>query len=172
MRTLTIRFIASRTVVGLLIRFSTISLFEHAEMLSRDGTGWIGAHAVTGVEKRPLDWAKHLILDYRYTIMVQDKAFDRAHDYLESMIGTPYDYGLILGLLLHSRKIALWSKKRVDCSELVTEVLQAAGKNPLNVQQGYDALVTPETLHLSSIFIGNRQPQLLNTPSPRKENIA
>lgn len=72
---ITIRFIASRSIIGRLIRFGTMSLFEHVEVLSRDEQGWVGAHAWTGVEKRPPDWAGKLIRDYRYDLDVTEAQF-------------------------------------------------------------------------------------------------
>lgn len=159
-----VRFIASRSIIGWLIRFGTMSLFEHVEILSRDGQGWVGAHAWTGVEKRPLDWAGKLIRDYRYELEVTETQFKMFHGFVDGMIGTRYNYLLIAGLALHLRWLALWSKDRidwskggyVDCSQLVIWALQRAGIQPLNAQMGFDGLVTPETLHLSPILIGRR----------------
>lgn len=156
MKTITIRFIASRSLIGWLIMFATMSLFSHVEVLSRDGQGWVGAHAWTGVEKRPLDWAGKLIRDYRYKLEVTEAQFDAFHEFIGRMEGTKYNYLLIAGLALHLRWLALWPGKRVDCSQLVIWALQTAGIQPLNTQMGFDGLVTPETLHLSSIFIGKR----------------
>lgn len=93
-----VRFIASRSVIGWLIRFGTMSLFEHVECLSRDGQGWVGAHAWTGVEKRPLDWAGKLIRDYRYELEVTEAQFEAFHEFIEGMEGTRYNYMLIAGV--------------------------------------------------------------------------
>lgn len=156
MKTITLRFIASRSIIGWLIRFGTMSLLEHVEVKSRDGQGWVGAHAWTGVQERPLDWAGKLIRDYRYDFEVTEAQFEAFHGFIEGMIGTRYNYTLIAGLALHLRWLALWSGKRVDCSQLVIWALQTAGIKPLNTLTVYDGLVTPETLHLSPILIGKR----------------
>ncbi len=153
MPNLIIRFVATRSLVGWLIRFATMSLWEHCEVLSRDGTGWVGAHTWTGVEQRPLDWDKHVIEDRRYQIPVTEAQFKAAHDWLEGKLGTPYNYGVIAGIALHWRWLCCRFPNRVDCSELVTGFLQQAGFQPLNTLAAYDAMISPETLHLSSLFI-------------------
>lgn len=153
---ITIRFVATRTFVGWGVRFVTLSIFEHVEALSRDGSGWTGAHALTGVEKRPLDWDKHVIRDDRYAISVTQAQYNKFHLALESQIGVKYNYLLCLGIFLHWRWLALWSKDRKDCSQLMLWCLQMAGLQALNVLPEYDPLISPETLHLSSLFIGRR----------------
>jgi hypothetical protein len=163
MQTLTIRFINSKGFVSRLITGSTFSLMDHCEMLSRDGQSWIGAHAWTGIEARPLDWAdKDLLWERRYAISMTDEQYGRAQTYIESSIGVKYDYRGILGIVLRRRK--LYSTDRKDCSQFGTETLSsgylngklltAAGLRPLNVLPEYSWMVTPEMLHLSSLFIG------------------
>jgi hypothetical protein len=116
-----------------------MSVYEHVEALSRDCSGWTGAHAITGVEKRPLDWDKHVIRDDRYSLPVTQSQFDAFHDALESQIGVKYNYWLIVGIALHWRWLALLSKGREDCSQLIIWCLQKAGINPLNTLASYDA---------------------------------
>jgi hypothetical protein len=137
-------------LVTILIAWWTNSLWIHCEALSRDGKSWTGAHAGTGVQARPLDWIKP-IRERTYAIPVPQKAFNAAHDRLESQIGMPYDYLGILGLAIHRR---IHNKKARDCSNLMTDFMQHGGLEPLNTLSGYDYLITPETLHLSSLFIG------------------
>jgi cell wall-associated NlpC family hydrolase len=156
MPNLVIRFVATRTPSGASVRFASMSVYEHVEALSRDCSGWTGAHAITGIEKRPLDWDKHVIRDDRYSLPVTQSQFDAFHDALESKIGVKYNYWLIVGIALHWRWLALLSKGREDCSQLIIWCLQKAGINPLNTLASYDALITPETLHLSPLFIGRR----------------
>jgi len=158
MPNLVIRFVATRTPSGASVRFASMSVYEHVEALSRDCSGWTGAHAITGVEKRPLDWDKHVIRDDRYSLPVTQSQFDAFHDALESQIGVKYNYWLIVGIALHWRWLALLSKGREDCSQLIIWCLQKAGINPLNTLASYDALITPESLHLSPLFIGRRSP--------------
>jgi len=58
-----------------------------------------------------------------------------------------------VGLSLHNRRFGR-GKKRIICSALMVEFLMAAGLQPLNVIEGFEYLITPETLHLSPLFIG------------------
>lgn len=151
MSVLTIRFISEPDIVSRLIEWETNSLFCHTEALSRDGQSWIGAHSGTGVQARPLDWCKP-IRERRYAVAVSDSSAARAYTWLESKVGTPYNYGDIIGLTLHNRIGS--SDHEVICSALMTQFMQQAGLEPLNVSEGYDYLITPETLHLSPLFIG------------------
>lgn len=154
MSALVIRFIDTPGFVSSAITWVTSSLWDHTEALSRDGKSWIGAHAGTGVQARPLDWCKPT-REARYAIPVPDVDWNKAHTWLESKIGTPYDYKDIVGILLKRR---IWSGNRVICSALMTQFMQQAGLEPLNILPEYDALVTPETLHLSPLFIGRGIP--------------
>jgi len=150
MQSLVIRFIDEPDWVSRAITWTTNSLWCHTEALNRAGTGWTGAHAGPGVETRALNWCKPL-RERRYAIPVSAKDYSAAHDFLESQLGIYYDYRDIFGLLIHKR---VWSPQRVICSQLMTEFMQHAGLQPLNVLPQFSALITPETLHLSPIFIG------------------
>jgi len=158
MKSLVIRFIDEPGIVARLISGWTDSLFCHTEGLSRDGKSWVGAHAGTGVEGRPLDWSKPTF-ERVYSIPVTDEQYELAMRFMESKIGTPYGYEDIVGLLIH-RRIGL-SEHEVICSAFMTLWLMAAGLRPLNVLEEYAALITPETLHLSPLFIGRRVEPLL-----------
>lgn len=153
MTNLTIRFIYEPGIVSALIGWETNSLWCHTEVLSRDGKSWIGAHAGTGVQARPLDWANPT-REAVYTVPVTDEEANEAYTWLEGQIGKPYSYPDIIGLALHVR-VGL-NRHAVICSALVLEFLWKASQQPLNVLEGYEALITPETLHLSPIFIGRR----------------
>jgi hypothetical protein len=153
---LTIRFVDEADWVSRAITWTTNSLWCHTETLNRAGTGWTGAHAGAGVETRSLTWVKPS-RERRYAIPVTQAAFDAAHTWLEAQHGQRYNYQDILGLFFHKR---IWSPQRVICSQLMLEFMQAAGLRPLNVLPGYDALITPETLHLSSLFIGRSIPTI------------
>ena len=147
---LVIRFIDEPDAFSRAITFVTDSLFCHTECLSRDATGWVGAHAGTGVEKRALDWVKPS-RERVYAIPVTLSQYQKAHTWLEMQMGCKYNYLDILGLFFHRR---IWSPQRVICSQLMLEFMQEAGLQPLNVLPDYSALITPETLHLSPLFIG------------------
>jgi len=150
MPTITIRFIDEPDIVSRLINYATDSLWCHCEGLSRDGKSWIGAHSGTGVQPRTLDYCKP-IRERRYSLEVTDEQYETAMSWLESKISEKYDYLSIVGLAIHKR---VWSPQRVICSELMLQFMQAAGLQPLNVLPGFDALITPEVLHLSPLFIG------------------
>jgi hypothetical protein len=147
---LTIRFIGEGDLVSRLIEWATGSLWCHTEGLSRGGCSWIGAHAGSGVALRPLYWVTPR-RERRYAIPVSQAAYDNAMTWLESQIGVKYDYLDCIGLAIRKRT---WNPRRLICSELMVEFMQAAGLAPLNVLPGFDALITPEVLHLSPIFIG------------------
>lgn len=153
MTNLTIRFIHGDDIVSGLIGYATDSLWTHVECLSRDGKSWIGAHAGTGVQARPLDWCKPT-REAVYAVPVTDEEAEAANTWLESRIGTPYNYADILGLAIHAR-IGM-NRHEIICSAAMLEYLWKASQQPLNVLEGYEALITPETLHLSPIFIGRR----------------
>jgi hypothetical protein len=150
MPNLTIRFIDSPGVVSRLITWATDSLWDHTECLNRNGTAWIGAHSGTGVQARPLDWVKPT-RERRYALLVYSAQYQKAQDWLESKIGTPYDYQDIIGLMLKKR---VWNAQRVICSTLMLQFMQEAGLQPLNCLPDFDALISPEVLHLSPLFIG------------------
>jgi hypothetical protein len=150
MPNLVIRFIDEPDWVSRAITWTTDSLWCHTEAQNRAGTGWTGAHSGTGVETRALNWVKPS-RERRYFLPVSAKQFAAAHNFLESQLGQKYNYRDILGLFFHKR---IWSPQRVICSQLMLEFMQAAGLQPLNVLADYDAMITPETLHLSPLFIG------------------
>lgn len=149
MADLTIRFIFDDDLVSKLIGWTTDSLWCHTEALSREGQSWVGAHAGSGVQARPLDYCKP-IRERRYTVPAPDA--DAAYMWLDGKVGTPYNYRDILGLALHAR-IGV-SDHEVICSALMLQFMQQAGLEPLNCLPQYSPLITPETLHLSPLFIG------------------
>jgi len=148
---LTIRFINEPGIISRLITWTTDSLFCHTEGLGRDGQSWVGAHAGTGVQSRPHDWCKPTF-ERRYSIPVTNEQYEAAMRFMDSKIGCPYDYEDIVGLALHSR-IGV-SDHEIICSAFMLLWLRAGGLEPLNVLPDWAYLVTPETLHLSPIFIG------------------
>jgi hypothetical protein len=151
MKLLTIRFINEPGLASRLISWATDSLFCHTEGLSRDGRSWVGAHAGTGVQARPLNWCTPT-RERRYAIPVDDYLYDKATAFMESKIGEPYDYADIVGLALHARLGA--SDHEIICSTFMLQWLNAAGIWALNVTEPFAYLITPETLHLSPLLIG------------------
>jgi hypothetical protein len=152
MARLTIRFINEPDIVSRLITWSTDSLFCHTEGLGRDDQSWVGAHAHTGVQPRPHDWCKPTF-ERRYAIPVSDGQYESAMRFMDSKIGCPYNYADIVGLALHNRAGA--SEHEIICSAFMLLWLQSAGLRPLNVLESFAYLITPETLHLSPLLIGN-----------------
>jgi hypothetical protein len=152
-KVLTIRFINTRGLVSRLITGATFSYIDHVEAKNRSEDAWVGAHAFTGIEARPLDWAdKDLIWVREYSIVLTDEEYEDAMALQEAAIGTKYNYWGVLGVFLHIRKLN--NPKRKDCSEHIFELLLAASKQCLNVLDEFSWMITPETLHLSPIFIG------------------
>ena len=152
---LIVRFIDAQDVVSRLINWMTNSLWCHTEAFNPEGGehgGWIGAHAGTGVQDRPFSWCMPT-RERVYAVPVTAEQYEKAWTFLNAKVGTPYDYGDIVGLSLHNRRFGR-GKKRIICSALMVEFLMAAGLQPLNVIEGFEYLITPETLHLSPLFIG------------------
>lgn len=152
MKYITIRFIYTPGIVSKLIAWNTNSLWCHTEALSRDQRSWIGAHGGPGVEKRPLNWCRPS-RERRYSLPVSDAQYDQAMSWLEAHVGEPYDYKDIIGLAIHARIGS--SNHTVICSAFMLQFLIQADFVPLNVQDEYIYLITPETLHLSPIFRGH-----------------
>lgn len=154
------RFIDGRGFIPRAITLDTNSLFDHTELgvLSNPAdynsvTGWLGAHAKGGVAIRPLSYCNPF-RDYRYAVPVTQSQYNKALTFAHAQVGVKYDLSDIAGLLLRVRRFH--SPSREICSELMLQVAQAAGLNPLNVDPPYAYLVTPDMFHLSPIFIGHR----------------
>jgi uncharacterized protein YycO len=147
---LIIRFVTQGGFVSEAIRAVTFSEFSHAEIGTETGT-WIGAHDDGGVQERPANYY-NATFERRYAIPVGDEQYAAAMAYARSKIGTPYSFSDIAGLLFHKE----WGEEShgLICSWFAFNVLSAAGIQALNVLPQYGYLVTPDTLHLSPIFIG------------------
>jgi uncharacterized protein YycO len=146
-----IRFVNSNGFFARAIDWATDSLFDHAEIESETGS-WIGAHDDGGVQDRPADYLKPT-REYRYAIPCTDEQYEKAMTWAKSKIGTKYNFSDIGGLLFHDRKLN--NPHAVICSQFTLMAAQAGGIQMLNVLGGYEFLVTPETLHLSPLLIGN-----------------
>jgi hypothetical protein len=154
MKLFVLRFIATKGFVSNAIKFvEGVSYIDHVEALNRAGDGWIGAHAGVGVQGMPLDWAKDVVWERQYSLPLENEQHELAMGFLESKIGTKYDYAGILGILFRDRKLA--DPDRVFCSALQYEALWEGQWMMLNVLPGFAHLVTPETLHLSPKLMGH-----------------
>jgi uncharacterized protein YycO len=149
MAALTIRFVTQGGFVSEAIRAVTFSEFSHTELGTETGT-WIGAHDDGGVEERPADYYV-ATFERRYSVPVTDAGYTAGMKYAQSKIGAPYNFKDIFGELIHKD---LTTAGAFDCSMFMFEVLFAAGIQALNILPGHANLVTPDTLHLSPIFIG------------------
>ena len=147
-----VRFIATEGFVGAAIRQITGSLFEHVELGTSEGT-WIGAHLKGGIQERPAGYCKPF-REYVYDIPCTDDDLESLMAWARSRIGTPYNLLDIIGLMFQAR--SLRSPHRYICSQFALEgllhVFPAA--KVLNVLPSWAYRVTPETLHLSPIFVG------------------
>lgn len=148
---LKIRFIDSPDIIGRGINWVTNSLWDHAEIETASGT-YIGAHAWSGIQERPADYCRPS-RERRYAIPCTTEQLAYAMVYARSKIGTPYNYVDIAGLLLHDRRLT--STSREICSAFVFDVAMHGGIQMLNCLPDFEYLITPETLHLSSLLIGN-----------------
>lgn len=151
MAALKIRFVNSNGFIARSIDWVTNSLFDHVEIESEVGS-WIGAHDKGGVQDRPANYMDP-IREYRYAIPCTDDQLARAMAFARERIGTTYNFAGIAGLLFHDRKFN--DIHSLICSQFTFEWGTAAGIYMLNVLPGYEYLVTPETLHLSPLLIGN-----------------
>ncbi len=145
-----LRFINSSDLIGRGIDWVTNSLWDHVEIETETGT-YIGAHAGSGVQERAADYCKPT-RERRYAIPCTDEELQAIMDSARKDIGVPYDYLDIGGIFLHDRR--LHDKSREICSEWVL-AKSWKGMMMLNCLPDYDRLITPETLHLSSLLIGN-----------------
>lgn len=145
-----IRFINTGDFVSDGIDFVTNSLIDHTEIETEIGT-YIGARDAGGVEERAADYCIPT-WERRYSIPCTDEQLAQIMFYARSKIGTKYDFTDIVGLLFHDRQLN--SPDKLICSTFVLSSAQAGGLGMLNVLPEFDYLITPETLHLSSLLIG------------------
>ena len=147
-----VRFVAGGGFVGGSIRWVTNSLFQHVEFGTPENT-WIGAHAQGGILERPADYAQYA-RQYVYDVPCTESQLEQLMIWARKQIGIKYNYSDIVGLLIRKRK---WTTpNRFICSQFCTLGLLEIFGAPrvLNVLGDYAYLVTPETLHLSPLFVG------------------
>jgi len=146
------RFINSADLVAKLIDIGERGYLCHAEGLSRDKKGWVGAHAGTGVEKRPLDWCKDLTLELVYAFPVSNSTYEFSMAYQEKSIGLPYNYADILGMAVFDPNIN--DNHAVECAQFELARYMAGGIRPLNLLPQFTYKIDPDKLHLSNLWIG------------------
>jgi hypothetical protein len=146
-----VRFINGAGFVADAIDFVTNSLIDHVEIETESGS-YIGAHADGGVQDRPANYCTPT-WEKRYSIPCPDDQLQKIMSYARAKIGTPYDFTDIVGLLFHDR--SLDSPHRLICSAFTFSAGVAGGLYLLNAEKEFAHLVTPETLHLSPLLIGN-----------------
>lgn len=93
---------------------------SHVEMLSRDGKTYTGAHIDGGIQARPIGYDKattkaELLVD------LGPENDDAAFSYMESKIGSPYDWTAIVDYLL---PINWHRKNHLICSAFATLTLR------------------------------------------------
>lgn len=153
MHCIRIRFIHNRGISSSAIAHLTGSLFSHVEFGTPSGT-WIGAHIGGGIQERPAGYCNP-VREYIYEIPCTAEQEQKALRWMRVKVGTQYNVLDILGLLFQVR--SLRSPHRYICSQFCTEgLLYIFGASKvLNVLAGWSYRITPETLHLSPIFVGN-----------------
>lgn len=149
-----VRFIRGKGFISDAIAHLTGSLFSHVEFGTPEGT-WIGAHIGGGIQERAADYCKPR-LEYVYEIPCTAKQHKEALAWMRSRIGTKYNVADIVGLALQVR--SLRSPNRYICSQFCCEGLLHffCAAVVLNVLPQWAYRITPETLHLSPIFVGRR----------------
>ena len=147
-----IRFILCKGFTSRAIARVTGSLFSHVEFGTPEGT-WIGAHIGGGIQERAANYCSP-VREYVYEIPATDEQEKEALLWMRSNIGTGYNVLDIIGLLFQLR--SLRSQHRYICSQFCAEgLLKTFGvSNVLNVRDDWAYRITPETLHLSPIFVG------------------
>lgn len=148
-----VRFIENRGFLSSGIAWWTGSLFSHCEFGTPEGT-WIGALVNGGVQERAANYCVPS-REYYYEIPCTDAEETELLRWARSKIGTQYNKKTILGIALHFRKSN--NPEDDDCSELVTlGLIHTLGAwQILNTLSTWAYRITPETAHLSPIFVGN-----------------
>lgn len=152
MASIRVRFILGEGFTSRAIARVTGSLFSHVEFGTPEGT-WIGAHIGDGIRERPADYCSP-VREYVYEIPVTAEQEQEGLRWMRERIGTKYNVLDIIGLLFQARSMS--APNRAICSEYCTEgLLHIFGAySVLNVLAEWAYRITPETLHLSPLFVG------------------
>lgn len=152
------RAVNSRDIVGALIDIVTDSDVDHVE--GDSGTGWLGAHSSGGVQDRAYDYmTPSLVRVFEFEVDALQLA--DALEWARSKIGTPYNFGAIVGILFHD--VALNETKHLICSQFMYEWLIKLGIRTLNSDLVKPHDVTPGALILSHAFEGKLVNHVLRT---------
>lgn len=147
MATLRQRFVNSKGFLGTAIDVLSDGDVDHTETDS--GTGWLGAHDVGGIQNRPYDY---MTPDREFVLEtdVPDDIYHAGMTKAMAQIGTPYNFGAIVGIELHVP--GLTQKGAKICSQFGYDVARSMQLKPLNdmVINPWD--VTPMALMLSPIW--------------------
>jgi hypothetical protein len=151
-----VRFIQNRPLFSRLIAWYTTSLWSHVEFGTPQGT-WIGAHLSGGIQERPHDYCNPR-LEARYALKVTATELEVFLGGLRSEIGTKYNVPAIIGLAIHDRHLNNPSER--ICSQFVARHLlrQFGAERTWNLLPEWAYLMTPDMVHISPIFCGNRIP--------------
>ena len=106
--------------------------------------------------ERPADYAEYS-REYIYDLACTDQQLQDLMTWARARLGTKYNFMDIVGLLVRNRSSPA-GPQRLICSQFCTPGLLTVfgAAKVLNVQGDYAYLITPETLHLSPIFVGRR----------------
>src|SRR5271154_2903444 len=146
MATFRMRAVNSRDIVGTLIDIVSDSFVDHVEFDC--GTGWLGAHSSGGVQIRPYDYMTPS-LEYIFELEVSEQLLVETIARARALIGTPYNFGAIFGILFHDSELT--ESDHFICSQYTYEILRMLGFEPLNKDLVKPNMVTPGALILSPI---------------------
>jgi len=151
MSTFRMRAVNSRDIVGTLIDIVSDSSVDHVE--GDSGKGWLGAHSSGGVQERSYNYMTPS-LELVFEFEVDALQLADALVWAKSKIGTPYNFGAIVGILFHDA--ALNETGHLICSQFMYEWLLKLGIKTLNSDLIKPHDVTPGSLILSHAFEGKR----------------
>lgn len=146
-----LRLLREMGIVSTLIDWEERGYLCHSETLDRTGLKWVGAHAGTGVQARPLDWCRPK-LELLYALPVTPAGYAAAMDRSDALIGRPYDYLDCIGIALHDPSLTQYHT--IICSACSFDITLHGGVTLLNVEPQFEYKVTPDILHYSSHLMG------------------
>lgn len=112
-----LRFVHHRIIGSDLIDFQTSGMYSHVDALTPDAK-YIGAHASTGVEARPMGYDTGTFDREKFLLLPADPdTSGKFYHYLRATVGEPYDFGAIAGFVSH---LDIHQKHRIICSALHT----------------------------------------------------
>lgn len=141
------RFVNSKGFIGGAIDFLSDGDVDHTETDS--GTGWLGAHDIGGIQNRPYDYMTPS-REFVFTVEIPDDIYQVGMSKAMEQIGTPYNFGAIVGIEFHIP--TLTQKGRKICSQFGYDVARLMNLRPLNERAINPWDVTPMALMLSPIW--------------------